>query len=81
MKQQIRLTESDLHRIVKESVKKLLKEGTTNNIVINKWNNIEQTLGSETMLSELFQYLDGDTIADFVNTIENAYDIEDEGYE
>lgn len=27
MKQIIRLTESDLHRIVKESVKKILKEG------------------------------------------------------
>ena len=29
-KKQIRLTESDLHRIVKESVKKLLKEGENN---------------------------------------------------
>ena len=31
MKQRIRLTESDLHRIVKESVNKILKESNYNN--------------------------------------------------
>ena len=76
-KKVIRLTESDLHRIVKESVKKALKENTMNNVIIKKWNQIEQVLGSDGMISELFNYLDADTIADFVNTIENTYDIEE----
>ena len=76
-KKHIRLTESDLHRIVKESIKKALKEGTMNNVIIKKWNQIEQVLGSDGMISELFNYLDADTIADFVNTIENTYDIEE----
>ena len=76
-KKHIRLTESDLHRIVKESIKKALKEDTMNNVIIKKWNQIEQVLGSDGMISELFNYLDADTIADFVNTIENTYDIEE----
>lgn len=76
-KKVIRLTESDLHRIVKESIKKALKEDTMNNVIIKKWNQIEQVLGSDGMISELFNYLDADTIADFVNTIENTYDIEE----
>ncbi len=33
MKKLVRLTESDLHKIVKESVKKLLKENNTNEII------------------------------------------------
>jgi len=77
MKKLIRLTESDLHKIVKESTKKILKEITMNKNIIKKWGRIEQALGSDGMVSELFQYLDADTIADFVNTIENTYDIEE----
>ena len=76
-KKLIRLTQSDLHRIVKESIKKALKEDTMNKVIIKKWNQIEQVLGSDGMISELFNYLDADTIADFVNTIENTYDIEE----
>jgi hypothetical protein len=77
MKKIVRLSENDLHRIVKESIKKALKEDTMNNVIIKKWNQIEQVLGSDGMISELFNYLDADIIADFVNTIENTYDIEE----
>lgn len=35
MKQVIRLTESDLHRIVKESVNKILKESVFDNVSFN----------------------------------------------
>lgn len=38
MKKRVRLTESDLHRIVKESVKKVLKEDTSIGSPIEKWN-------------------------------------------
>lgn len=41
---------------------------------------IERNLGSDGMLSELLDYLDADTIADFVETIENTYDIDEEDY-
>jgi len=37
MKKLVRLTESDLHRIVKESVKRVLKEDDTQNLGINNY--------------------------------------------
>ena len=70
-------SEDKLKQFIKETVKRTLKEGTVNNIIIKKWNRIEQVLGSDGMVSELFNYLDADTITDFVNSIENVYDIEE----
>lgn len=62
---------------LKPVYKRTLKEGTVNNIIIKKWDRIEQVLGSHDMVSELFNYLDADTITGFVNSIENDYDIEE----
>ena len=36
MKNRIRLTESDLHKIVKESVKRVLRENESNNVYTNQ---------------------------------------------
>lgn len=43
MKRRIRLTESDLHRVIKESVKKVLKENHTENIITILNNACEET--------------------------------------
>lgn len=80
-KNNIRLTESDLRNIVKESVNKVIREGHWNTDVDAEWDSIVGVVGAETMLNELHQYLDSDVIDDFIEHIKNMYDIDNEYYE
>ena len=63
------MTESDVQNIAKETVKRLVKEGTTDDYVNDMWQYLEEALGAETVLDELYRYLDSDTIDDFINHI------------
>ena len=64
-KRQVRLSESKLHNIIKESVKKVLKEGTVDRYYQEQWDKCIEYMGAETMLSELYNYLSSDQIEDF----------------
>lgn len=73
---EIRLNENTLKQIVAESVMRMLKEGlVTNDPNIDKWYEARQIMGAEQMLDALFQYLDGDTIRDFIDTLDREYEI------
>jgi cyanate lyase len=73
---EIRLNENTLKQIVAESVMRMLKEGlATNDPNIDKWYEAVQIMGAENMLDALFQYLDGDTIRDFIDTLDREYEI------
>lgn len=71
----IRLTEGDIHRIVKESVNKIIKEGTTDRDVQSMWDEAQEMMGAESMLEALYDYLDCDTIEDFVQTLIRLYEL------
>ena len=71
----IRLTEGDLHRIVKESVNKIIKEGTTDRDVQSMWDEAQEMMGAESMLEALYDYLDSDTIEDFVQVLIRLYEL------
>ena len=64
-----KMTESDVQNIVKKSIYNLIKEGIIYDEVDNMWSYLENTLGAETVLDELYHYLDSDTIDDFINHI------------
>ena len=54
-KRLIRLTENDLHRIVKESVKKVINEGNTTETyekLWSAWSNIKEVLNKDPMFSQ-----------------------------
>ena len=74
MKQRIRITESDLHRIVKESVNRVLKEGFGNSAKI--YNDLSRLLDEASDLSgELIgsAYNDGNKgLMNIATTIQNA---------
>jgi len=74
-KKLIRLTESDLHKIVKQSVGKILKEGTTNRGVTEMWYQAQEMMGADSMLDALYAYLDTDTIEGFVQTLRREYEL------
>ena len=71
----IRLTEGDLHRIVNESVNRIIKEGTTDRDVQSMWDEAQEMMGAESMLEALYDYLGSDTIEDFVQVLIRLYEL------
>ena len=78
-KKQIRLSEARLHQIIKENIKKVLKEGmTSDNPAFDKWEQIKETLGAETMVDNIFQYLDSSTLEQLVEWFNQDYNLFDD---
>lgn len=73
-KNTVKLDENSLKQIVAESVKKILSEGSTDQKLYNRWLDIEEILGSETMLAWIWNYLDTDTLARMVEDFSRDLD-------
>ena len=61
--------------MISESVKRVLKEGHWDSNVYDIWEKVREMVGDDTMLSELYNYMSGDDIQDFL------YDHMDRHYE
>ena len=84
MKKIFRITESELKNLVKESVKRVIKEGTTDQQLYSTWDNIAAAIGPENMLMAIYNYMPSDEIAEMVRLLKRDYDvndIEDAAYE
>ena len=75
MKKTIKLSRKELTDYITESVRKIIKEGTNDPELYDEWEKLHITIGDAQMLNELFQYLDADTIRDFVETTKGLYDV------
>lgn len=76
MKQKIKLTEGDLHRIIKKAVRGALNEGmTSDNSYYEKWEMIKDILGSDKMVDDIFNYLDSSMLEKIVDWFDNDYDL------
>lgn len=76
MRRTVRLNESELKRMIKESVKRVLKEGHWDSNVYDVWENVREMVGDDTMLSELYNYMSGDDIEDFLyDHMDRNYDL------
>lgn len=68
----IKLNESTLRKIVYESVKKVLKEESGNEL----WNRAKQMLDAQVILDALEDYLDGDGLLDkYANRLNQDFDL------
>ena len=74
-KQTIRLNEAQLNKLIKESVKKVLREGTTDKTLENAWINAQERMGAEGFLDALYAALDEDTIRENLEYIDRMYDL------
>ena len=89
MKRRIRLTEGDLRRIVKNSVRRALNEGTTDKDVINAIDEAFSNNDWETMTSALYNYFSSDDLEGFARflcdegytSMPSIYDEDDEEYD
>ena len=75
MKKLIRVTESDLHNIIKESVKRIIKEGHYSSDSAQKWDQVREMVGDDAMIQELWNYLDADSIDDFIEHMDRNYEL------
>ena len=80
MKQKIRLTESDLHRIVKESVNRVINEAENGGWVVEAseaqeaYNLAVQEMGEETINAAIVGSLGDETLAQCLAYIFRQYD-------
>jgi hypothetical protein len=84
MGRKIKITENKLKQIISESVKRILKEGSNSSDDYNNWEQVKECLGCEGMLSELYNYLSGDQIREFIEGVDREYDLNiytEEGYD
>lgn len=71
----MKITEKQLKKVIKESVQKILNEGTTNTDAINKWGQIIEMVGAEQMLSEMLNFLSSDDIDSFIKHMDRYYEL------
>lgn len=74
-KRRMRLSESKLHRIVRDTVRGVLREGTNNNVIASQWDEMEEWLGSHEMCDAIFYALNEDQIIDILEYLSRTYDI------
>lgn len=70
------INETQLRKIVRQSVNKILKEGTTNQAVYNKWLDIEEEIGAESMLDYIWNCLNAEKLEEIVNYIWKEEDLD-----
>jgi len=74
MEKKKKLYESIMSSVAKE-VKKALNEGTTDEALMDRWDNLVETLGAEEMCNALFAAMSHDEIQSMVDYLERMYDI------
>ena len=74
-KRTMRLSESKLHRIVRDTVRGVLREGSMDNGIADKWNEIEEAIGSHEMCDAIFHALSEDELIDMIEFLSRTYDI------
>lgn len=74
-KNTIKLDENRLQSIVAESIKKIVKEGMLpDNPYFDYWKQVEEQLGAEQMLNDIFQYLSSSMLEQIVRWFDEDYD-------
>ena len=76
-----KLTKSHLQKIINESIKRVLKEGHWNNDVYSEFSELRETLGDDTLISELYNWMDGNEIEEFIQNTKRMYDLDEEDYD
>ena len=76
-----KLTKSHLQKIINENIKRVLKEGHWNNDVYSEFSELRETLGDDTLISELYNWMDGNEIEEFIQNTKRMYDLDEEDYD
>ena len=78
MNKKIKLTEGQLNDLVKESVTRILKEGSSNEDDERKWNFLTDELGANEFINNIYNILDEGTIHSIIENMFEMYELGDD---
>lgn len=64
-----------IRRMIKESIYKAINEGTTSYDTIQKWDLLQEQIGCEQMVSDIFNYLSSVQLDDLIECFNDDYDL------
>lgn len=64
-----RITENDLKVIMESVTKRVLKEGSSETEDLHTWEDIKETIGADTMLDMIWNFLDVDQLKDLMSSM------------
>lgn len=73
MRRQRRISESVINRAINNSMRRMVNEGTTDSDVIDKWQEVKDSLGASKMIDDLFEYLSEDQIVKILGWFNEDY--------
>ena len=76
-----KLTKSHLQKIINENIKRVLKEGHWNSDVYDEFSKLREALGYDTLISELYNWMDSSEIEEFIQNTKRMYDLDEEDYD
>lgn len=76
-----KLTKSHLQKIINENIKRVLKEGHWNSDVYDEFSELREALGDDTLISELYNWMDSSEIEEFIQNTKRMYDLDEEDYD
>ena len=71
-----KLTKSHLQKIINENIKMVLKEGHWNSDVYDEFSELREALGDDTLISELYNWMDSSEIEEFIQNTKRMYDLD-----
>lgn len=71
-----KLTKSHLQKIINENIKRVLKEGHWNSDVYDEFSELREALGDDTLINELYNWMDGSEIEEFIQNTKRMYDLD-----
>ena len=83
MKKTIRLTESDLHKIIKNTVKRVLKESESIGMdedLLARFDALKENLGADAFCDELMRKMGQDLLKQILPQIEREWEMKSEQY-
>ena len=81
MRRQRRISESVINRAINNSMRRMVNEGTTDSDVIDKWQEVKDSIGASQMVNDIFKYLSSDQIEEILGYFNEDYDLFDDDEE
>lgn len=81
MRRQRRISESVINRAINNSMRRMVNEGTTDSDVIDKWQEVKDSLGASKMIDDIFNYLSSDQIEKILGWFNEDYQLFDDDEE
>ena len=78
-KQQIRLSESDFNRLIKETVNQIVKarlnEGFASADMSDKFDKLAHRLGFDAFVTEVYNFFNADELEEFMRSVDNDWNL------